>query len=270
MVGGIEQITTIAAPVLSGLAIAALEPDAIFLLIAGLFLASAAAIATIPSESAHDRGVLRISLISSMIRDGFRITLASRTLRDGAMLFAATNFSINLFQANAVFFVLDRFALEVVWVGVFFSLAGIGAVSGAVIAPTLVRRVDCGRLIAGCTVLAGLATLPMAMTADFWSSALSWAVASAFGAVNVVAYFTYRQKTAPPEMLGQSVAITRLIAFSTIPIAALTGGLLYESTGPVFVILLCGRIRILAGLIAGRALIDGTSEAAGKAEQGLS
>ena len=255
MVSSVDQITIIVTPVLTGLAIAALSPAAIFYIVAGLFVASAATVAMVPPKNVAARDGFRLSDISGMVREGFRVTWANRTLREGALLFAATNFSINLFQANAVFFVLDRFALDVSWVGVFFSVAGAGAVLGALVAPALVRRIDCARLIAACTVLAGFMTAPMAWTGNFWAAAMCWAAASIFGAVNVVAYFTYRQQSAPADMLGRSVAVTRLIAFSTIPAAALVGGLVYELAGPVIVVLLCAALRVLAGGLAGRVLL---------------
>lgn len=47
----------------------------------------------------------------------------------------------------------------------------------------------------------------------------------------VVAYFTFRQKVTPPEILGSVVSITRLISYLAIPPSALISGFLIQKYG---------------------------------------
>lgn len=65
----------------------------------------------------------------------------------------------------------------------------------------------------------------------------------------MVSWFVLRQRTVPPQLLGRVVATTRMIAFMSIPVAAVLGGVLEQHWNDMYLIIaLAGGLRLLAGL----------------------
>lgn len=74
---------------------------------------------------------------------------------------------------------------------------------------------------------------------------------SFFGTINVITYFTLRQRTVPKEILGRVISVTRMISYASIPVGSWFGGLLLSWGNSMFiVIMLAGIIRTLAGILA--------------------
>jgi hypothetical protein len=76
-----------------------------------------------------------------------------------------------------------------------------------------------------------------------------WALIYGIGTVNMVAWFVLRQRTVPPELLGRVVATTRMLAFMSIPVASILGGVLEQHWHNMYLIIaLAGGLRLLVGL----------------------
>lgn len=249
LVSGSENVISIAAPILTGVIVAAIGPTNTILLNAASFAVSALLVWSVRIQNPYEGAADGRSILET-IREGFRYTWAHPVLKYGSLLFVGSNFAINLFQANLVFYLADILGASARTIGLVFGLTGVGAIAGAVVAPWFIRRFDSGKIIVVSTILAGLFTFPLLVFDHPLAIGIIWSSETAFGAVNVVTYFTLRQRAVPKHVLGRAVAITRLISFSSIPVAAMAGGLLLEHTSIAVVIFLCGAIRLSAGLIA--------------------
>lgn len=119
------------------------------------------------------------------------------------MMFLLTNFALNMFEANFIFYMTKTLNYPLVDATIAMS---IGGVLGLI---------------------------------------------SFFGTINVITYFTLRQRTVPKKILGRVVAVTRMISYASIPIGAWFGGLLLNLGEPMFiVIMIAGIIRTCAGIMA--------------------
>lgn len=249
LISGSENVIAIVAPLVSGVLIAAIGVTSAILLNAFSFFISAMLVASlqvkqVPKRAIEDRSFLVI------LKEGFGYAWSHPVLKYGSMLFVGSNFAIHVFQANLVFYLTDILNSSSGMVGVVFALTGVGAVIGSAIAPALIKRFQSGHIIIGATISAGLVTCPLLLVRDPVWIGIFWGAETVFGTINMVTYFTLRQRSVPQHILGRAVAITRLISFSSIPIAALLGGVLVTQAGIQSVIAICAGVRLATGLMA--------------------
>jgi|GEM_PF-793177 len=249
LVSGSDNIIAIAAPILSGLIIALIGPTQTIILNALSFLVSALLVSSIPFKAKEKVDAVRRK-IADTLREGFSYAWSHPVLKYGSLLFVGSNFAINVFQANLIFYLTDILHASPRIIGLVFAEIGIGALVGSIIAPWFIRRFESGRIIVVSTILAGVFTFPLLWVRDPFMVGAIWALETTFGTVNAVTYFTLRQRSVPRDILGRAVAVTRLVSFSSIPLASLIGGILLERTDIVVVILVCACVRLMTGLLA--------------------
>jgi MFS family permease len=236
-----DNIVSLAGPVAAGLAVSTLGFQAAIYLDAGTFVLSAVAIALIRGRAGAATEPAPAGPRRPMfadLREGTRYVFTeNRVLLAGALFFAGTNFAIWLVQANFVYYLTTYRHFSAGVVGVVLSAQGVGAILGAAVSARLIRRFFPGRVILGYTALAGLGTFGLIVFRDPVTIALVWGLLFGLSAVNVVAWFTLRQRIVPRPLLGRVVATTRMLAFASIPLAGLTGGLLENGLHNVYVII---------------------------------
>jgi MFS family permease len=247
---GAENIITLAGPLLGGVFIATIGIKSVLLLDAISFLISASLLAGIRLHAREKSQGLKTASVLGEMREGLQYVWESSVIRYGALLFLGTNFAITIFQANYVYFLTEVLDSTPTQLGLGFAIPGIGAFLGALVAPKLGKQFQAGTLILGCTVTAGFLTLPLFVAKDAISVAISWAIVTVLGTINAITWFTLRQRVVPQHLLGRVVALTRLIAFAAIPIAASIGGLIMNATQNIYLIIaLAAVIRIAVGSI---------------------
>jgi MFS family permease len=245
----IENVTSLAGPLAGGVVIVVLGSTMALALDAVSFALSAVAVFGIAARSqprtAGTAGRLRAELAEAMAH-----LRTNRVVLAGAMLFTGTNFAIYLIQANFVFFLVDELHFSASTVGVAFAAQGAGAILGARLAPALGRRYPPGRLIIGCTIGAGLITFLLLVVRSIGAISAVWGAAIALGTVNAVTFFTLRHRTVPDALLGRVVALTRMVAFTSIPIASAVGGAALQALGSIYPLIAIGAgIRMAVGLV---------------------
>lgn len=189
--------------------------------------------------------------VVQQIREGFKFTFQHRYLR--ALVLNAAWF--NLFEQIVVtLYVLygtQELHLSPGLIGLTMTLGSSGSVVGTVLASALGRRIGSGQVLVvglflGCfapTLIAFAGgSLPMVVAMLSMSFFLYGLGLTIF---NIPAV-SLRQAITPSDMLGRVMATYRFIAFGTIPIGALVGGILANTYGlrPTLIVaavaLLCG------------------------------
>jgi predicted MFS family arabinose efflux permease len=135
-------------------------------------------------------------------------------------------------------------------VGVTIAFTGLGATLGSLIVPKFIARFTEGKIIICCLTLSGLTTFLLLFTANAWQVALVWGIVSASNSVVIVTYFTLRQRVVAQNMLGRTIAITRLISYTAIPIASVFGGWILQNTQNMQIIVtVSGGVLTLSGVL---------------------
>lgn len=237
-----EHIIQIAAPAVAGFLVSILGAVNAVIINAFLFFIAILFVIQLPQDNRAIKSE-KISLIQS-VSEGFKVAWEHPVLKYGSLLFIASNFSINIVQANLVYYLSTILHAKANVVGIVFAIFGVGAIIGATIAPMIVSRFPPNKIIIGTSLIGGSVSSLLWLAKTPFAVAAVWSFVYLVGSVTVVTFFTLRQRVVPRNILGRAVAVTRLIAFSSIPIAAVLGGFLIESVGMNIIILLCVVVRV--------------------------
>jgi len=243
-----ENLVMILGPLVGGIVIALFSSTLALFIDMVSFFASALLLALIRAKSAPKVGEQGTSSWLEPLREGFRVVWRAPVLLYGSFLFLVTNFATTLIQANFIFFLVNTLKFNPSQIGLTFSLTGVGALGGALIAPKLLQRFQPGHILLTTTICSGLITAVLLVGHDVWSVAIPWGIVTALSTINVVTWFTLRQRVVPNNLLGRVIAITRLIAFFSIPVAAFVGGgLLASLQNMSIIIVVASLLRIVVG-----------------------
>ncbi|MDR2660802.1 MAG: MFS transporter [Lactobacillaceae bacterium] len=204
------------------------------------------------SKSDKKENIKIDNLLSKLWKDtkeGATYSFSSRTIFSGSLMFLATNFAINLFDANFIYYMTKMIKLPLIDATIAMSIAGIGALVAGLIGFKFIGFLRAGQILVFSTISAGLTTFLLLFTRNYLLIGLILGLVSFFGTINVITYFSLRQRTVPTEILGRVVAVTRMISYASIPFGSFMGGwLLTHGKSMTLVIFLAGFIRTISGI----------------------
>lgn len=157
--------------------------------------------------------------------EGIRFMRGDRVLLRLAVVLGIANFMAVATMTVQVLFAQDVLRLSATQYGIVLSVAAVGAITGSLFAPFMIRSVGAQRCLflslgvwaAGYGVI-GLsargATLALALFA-IMAAAMLW---------NVITV-SWRQRRIPPELLGRVNSIYRFFGWGSMPLGALAGGI---------------------------------------------
>jgi MFS family permease len=227
-----EQGSAVAGPGLGGLLIGAIGAPLAVTADALSYIASAGLIAGIKHVEAS-AGAPTVGMGRSIV-GGVQFVVRHRLLLPIAVIGSLVTFFARMVQVVLLVYLAREARLTPAAIGLVFALAGGGFVLGALVADSAGRRVGIGRAAAiGLMVVsAGLVLIALGppATAGWWATAglFVYGVAAVIWTVNVT---TLRQLATPREMLGRVTATMRVVSYSVIPLAAVTGGAVGSAIG---------------------------------------
>ncbi len=165
------------------------------------------------------------------IGEGLRWLWGHKVLRTLAMMTGVSNLTHSATYAIFVLYALEILHLSERGFGILLAVGAIGGLLGGLVGPRLARFFGDGRSFYVITISAACAELAIGLT----SNVIVVAIAMAFfglGAMwwNVIAV-SLRQSIVPDRLLGRVNSVYRLLAWGTMPLGALVGGLLAELFG---------------------------------------
>jgi predicted MFS family arabinose efflux permease len=116
-------------------------------------------------------------------------------------------------------------------IGLIFSIGGIGAVLGSIVATSIQKRFSFGQVIIATTWIAAL-TLPLYTIApNPFALGVLTALIFIMGPIYNVVQFSYRSAIIPDELQGRVNSVFRLIAFGGQPLGLALTGVLIQNIG---------------------------------------
>jgi MFS family permease len=208
------------------LATAAGAPLALIATIAG-YLWSAAWIAAIRTpEPVAPRGARHLL---REIREGIRVVLGNPFIRATTFHATVAVLCLSTRYAVEVLFLLRTVGLSAAGVGVLITLAGLGAIAGALLAGRIAGRLGRIRTVAVSGVAMGGFGLLIPMTGAGLRLAC-FAVGAGMVAfwivVNNVVAVSVKQMLCPDKLLGRMNATSRFLAWAALPLGGVVGGAL--------------------------------------------
>lgn len=214
------------------------------------FLLSAAAIALTARVVTKRTATGRKSFVGD-VRVSLKHLRAEPALLWGAILAAGSTFGLVLVQSNMVFYLVQYQHLPTIAIGIVFAALGVGALVGALATPRLGRLIRPGLLIIISIVTSGLGTGLLLVLTSVTGIAVSWVIVGVGTTVFTVTYYTLRHRLVPDELLGRVVAITRTMAWFSLPVAPIVGGAILAVGGNFgTVVTLSAVLQTVTGLLA--------------------
>jgi MFS family permease len=216
-----------------------------FLVDAGSFLLAASLIAGIKRRPPAPPPAGEKRSIRADIWEGVRWLRARPSLRNLSYIAALTNVALNATFAIFVLFALEELHLSALGFGVLLSIEAVGALTGALVAGRIRKRIGIPVALAVALGVAGLANLTISATAFVPLVAVMMvSVAFAGGVWNVLTN-SLRQAVTPDRLLGRVQSAHRLLSWGAIPFGTLLGGVagrLFGLRAPFLIaaIMLCG------------------------------
>jgi MFS family permease len=227
-----------------GGALFTLAPAAPFLVDAVTYLLSGGAVAAIRSRMQGERPEGG-SRLRAQIAAGLRFVRESAFLRDTVGIVAAMNLVFNGLYLALIVRARDLGA-SAATVGLLLGVLGAGGVLGSLAAPWLHRRLP-GRLILLVTAWTWtvLLIVQALMPTPLWLGVLVFLTALPGPVFNVVIN-TYVYRVTPEHLLGRVRSVAKLVAWGTIPLGSLLGGVLAESlgAGPALLVFALGMLPV--------------------------
>lgn len=245
----VDNTLSIMGPLLGGSLVAFFGGISALWIDAVSFLATASILIRLPTRTKPLQTTHTLNAMMHAMVVGAKYSLQQKVIFSGSLMFLFTNFALNMFEANFMFYMTKTLNYSVINTTVAMALGGGGALAASLVGSMIVNHFKAGFLLSASTILAGLSTLLLVTSTNYICIGLILAMVSFFGTLNVITYFTLRQRTVPQNILGRVVAVTRMVSYASIPVGSWFGGvLLAHGQSMASVILLAGIIRTLAGL----------------------
>lgn len=251
------NLGNIAGPALAGLLVAATQSfTLVFVIDALTFVVSAISllmIGRIDTERLPSTNTFRSDLMT-----GLRYLWNEVRLRATTVALATANLVIGFVEATFVLIAANGALVgagEDWQLGVLYSVFGLGAIAGSLVAPRVSRMIGLGK-----TLVTGMIGFPIAFilfvnTPFSLLGTVYLFIAFLMVMLINVPVVTIRQAYTPAILRGRVIAAARAIGWTTLPLGALAGTLVAEATGG-FVAM--ARWCALVILVAGIALVPTT------------
>jgi MFS family permease len=163
------------------------------------------------------------------VKEGLAVVFKNRYLWSIAGSTGTSNFFASALGALYILFVEQELGLSSPELGFVFTLGSVGAIVGALLSSRIAARFGLGRTIVGSIFIAGLSSTAVYFASPSFGVPLL-ILAAFLGSIGSVVYnvnqVSFRQSIVPLEIQGRLNATMRFIVWGTIPVGALTGGLL--------------------------------------------
>ncbi len=168
---------------------------------------------------------------SQMVAEGARYLRDDHLLATLAVMLGVANFFVTAMGAVEVLYVVQWLALPASVFGVFLVAGALGGIAGGLSSARIAARAGTFPSALFCLGLAGIAGLVMGLVAQPIVAALCLAVFGFGTAVYQTLTVSFRQASAPPELLGRINGVYRLLGTGVSPLGALAAGALASVAG---------------------------------------
>ncbi|WP_234399910.1 MFS transporter [Paenibacillus popilliae] len=171
------------------------------------------------------------------IREGTTFVFQNHVLRP--ILFGTVIFNLFTYVIEPIFilYITRTLALAPIYIGLIFSMSGVGALLGAIMAGPMVRRLGIGKTLVFSLFLAGFVSLiiPVATLLPTLPAVMLIMAMYMIDAAMVIVYNinqrSLRQAITPQHLQGRMNACIRMFGMGVVPIGAILGGWLGDIMG---------------------------------------
>jgi predicted MFS family arabinose efflux permease len=213
------------------------------------YLVSFVALTPIRRDLEERRAAPERRNLAAEISEGVRWLVRQRLLRTLVTLAALSNLGFNGLPLVLIVRAQDLGASPAA-IGLMLGSLGIGALAGALAAPTIHRRVPAPVVLLGALWLWAAQVAVLVVAADVVVIGVTLAVGALAGPPFNVVVATYRYAVTPDRLQGRATSVARMIAWGTIPLSVLAAGVAVERFGAVPTIAALAALMLAVAVLA--------------------
>jgi MFS family permease len=242
-----EQLTITIGTLVGGIVVAASGPDVAYWLNAASFLLSALLLLRIPTallQQGHvaSRGHWRD------VAEGVQAVRRSRALMTVLVSWNLAMLTIALMNVSEVVLAKVSFNAGDFGFGLLWAATGLGAVIGALLAPTWLERRSMTFLYAGAILLMGLADVAAAVSPNVWVAVWCVLLGGVGNATALICNTLLVQRGAPDHVRGRAFTLIMGSNFAVLGVGMAVAGPLVDAVGARWVWGIAGGIAFISAL----------------------
>ena len=242
-VGGV--LISLARTTLAGAALA-------FLVDSLSYLASALSLVFIRTPFQTQQAPVVNRALRAEIAEGLHFLWMHRRIRALALVSMAATLFFSPLSLAVIVLAQQRLHADARTIGLIFSIGSIGAVLGAILAPSLKVRLRVGTIVIGVVAVQALAIGLLAVAASPLLLIASWAIISLADPIYSVTVLSYRLTLIPDALQGRVTGVFRLLNNGGRPLGLAVGGLLLAALGPRPVLWIMAAGGMLTAIVVSR------------------
>ena len=232
-------------PVLAGALVAFLAPAELLFFDAATFAVSALTLAAIRRSFNEGRGgggapaPAGRSVVRGLLRDvreGLSYVWHHPVLRSISIMMALINFVATTQTTQLVLYAKRALHATNSEVGWLYAAGGAGIVLTGLLAGPLRRRFSFATVALGTLVVNGLAVTAMALIGWYPAAVVLWGLGERCAILLNINTGSLRQAIVPNHLLGRIMSVAGVLAWSAIPLGAITGAAVIKAVGNVSVV----------------------------------
>ncbi|MEU3020922.1 MFS transporter [Nocardiopsis sp. NPDC007018] len=230
-----------------GSALVALSAALAFVTPAALWVAAVGLLLLVRGRFRVDRSGASTT-VRADIAEGLRFLWHHRLLRSFAVMVGISNFATSAVFAIIVLYAVgpdSPMGLSEPAYGVLLTATAAGSLLGSLAAEWGERVLGRAWSLRSCVLLFALMVAVPGLTPNVWPVALGFLVGGVGITVWNVITVSLRQRLTPAALMGRTNSVYRLLAWGTMPLGALTGGLVAEVLGLRAVFLCMGALTLV-------------------------
>lgn len=227
----VQAVAGLGGPPLGGFLYQTIGPVVPFVFDAITYLFSAVALTFVRTSFQEDRKPKQDRNLRREIAEGISWLWHHPLIRFMAFLVGGMNFCSA--ATGLILIVIARHqGTPAGYIGLMFSIAALGGLLGAVLAPRIQRRFSFGQVIISTSFLSALVWPLYAIAPNFIFLGAAFAIGFMITPIFNAVQFAYRLALIPDDLQGRVNSSFRLLAFGFQPLGAALGGALLQSIGP--------------------------------------
>lgn len=195
------------------------------------FAIAALLVMSIPGRFRHTSTTEVSGSLYAEVRTGVRWLWRSPLLRTVALSLALSNLAFQMPQAVFVLFAREELGVGERGYGVLFAVMGVGSVLGGLLGDRVVARLGAAASIYTALVTWVLTLLAVGLFPVAWFVAVAVAIESLAATVWNVVLMSLRQQAVPSHLFGRVNTASRWIAWGTLPLGSVLGGVVASAFG---------------------------------------
>ena len=241
-----SSVAEVGGPAVAGQLVHALGAPFAMLVDAASFVVGATSIALIRRPESSPPSA-RNRALGREIREGLAASFGNRYVRAVGLMAATYNLIETAILTLFIPFAIRDLRFDPAALGLVLGTGAVGALTGALVATSLGRRLGIGPALVVAMIVECVAFVPIGALSEASPAVASILVvalfANGFGlAVSNVHSVSVRQTVTAPALLGRMNAGYRFLVTGTVPIGAVLGGALGEAVGLRFALVILGLV----------------------------